>query len=487
MQGDATDPENGAGIPDPEPGSAADAGAVPPPAAGGDDLPEAGSPDAPAAPAVPGPENAQAEQALAEASDAVAEAGALAASPAAEELNPEELLSSGDSIDIPPAPEIPEPDAAILDLIESPPDPPVDEALLASVADDRPSRPAADAGTHLIPASSGSGAPSASSGRAPEDTAPVDSASTAAGVLSPHGAPTAPPNADAAATPPGVPAAPSSPSVPASGAPAPSSDAAGTPGGSPFGGLPAAPPATDLRRGDAAVEDRSYRGWTVAILGFLGLLLVGAIVLIVFLLGQSSRSAAPAPAPTASSSASSSAAPSVAPSRSPSTTRSPAASASPRPTETDTAVTPRPAARCDEVCTALADEAGTRIVSADGAVTWRLADGWETADTNSANAAEVAHAVYTSSVGEVEMTVWSFTGGSAASDRAFERFAQERGTPTSQDTVYDDGRGMRYDYDSATTSAVLWTVGDDPSRSWVMLVEGPAGDEVFQFYLALPL
>ncbi|MEI3844604.1 MULTISPECIES: hypothetical protein [unclassified Microbacterium] len=480
MQGDATDPENGAGIPDPEPGSAADAGAVPPPAAGGDDLPEAGSPDAPAAPAVPGPENAQAEQALAEASDAVAEAGALAASPAAEELNPEELLSSGDAIDIPPAPEIPEPDAAILDLIESPPDPPVDEALLASVADDRPSGPATDAGTHLIPASS------ASSGRAPGGTAPVDSGPTGAGVPSPSSAPTAPPTTDAAATPPGAPAGPSSPSVTASGALA-SSDVSGAPGVSPFGGLPAAPPATDLRRDDAAMEDRSYRGWTVAILGFLGLLLVGAIVLIVFLLGQSSRSAAPAPAPTASSSASSSAAPSVAPSRSPSTTRSPAASASPRPTETDTAVTPRPAARCDEVCTALADEAGTRIVSADGAVTWRLAEGWETADTNSANAAEVAHAVYTSSVGEVEMTVWSFTGGSAASDRAFERFAQERGTPTSQDTVYDDGRGMRYDYDSATTSAVLWTVGDDPSRSWVMLVEGPAGDEVFQFYLALPL
>jgi hypothetical protein len=259
--------------------------------------------------------------------------------------------------------------------------------------------------------------------------------------------------------------------------------------------FPAAPPAPDANTADAdtartddagpvnpylepgTAAPNSYRGWTIGIFTGLAVLLIGAILALVYLLNNvplqlPSSDEKPASASTSSPSAAADAAESDA-------AESDAA---------EPATVSEASGTCDVLCADVAAIVGDSVTGADGVATWRLSAPWRTDDDAAAagSATEATLAEYSSSAGTLTFTVWDFSDDATA-EEAFTEISDQYGEPDETGSVYEDGSGTRHEYDADGSRRILWSVTGEGAHPWVMLVEGPQDDSVFQFYLSLPI
>ncbi|GAB3633120.1 hypothetical protein GCM10027421_24730 [Microbacterium shaanxiense] len=220
-------------------------------------------------------------------------------------------------------------------------------------------------------------------------------------------------------------------------------------------------------------EGNSYRGWTVAIFAGLAVLLIGAIVLMAYLVNNAPLALPSSDETTVASSEDESEPVDT-------TTVTSTSTEAPAP-ETPTTGT-ECAALCDDVAALVGDE----VTGQDG-VTWTLSGSWATVEVVDVAATETVVGRYASSAGDLTFTIWAFDDDGAADD-AFTTLSAERGSPDHSDSVYEDGSGNRDSFLADASETVLWSVTGDNGRPWVMELAGPDADgTVFDFYLALPI
>jgi hypothetical protein len=218
-----------------------------------------------------------------------------------------------------------------------------------------------------------------------------------------------------------------------------------------------------------------YRGWTVAIFSFLVLLLAGAIALVIYLATSTTLNF-----PSFDDASSDDGASTV-------STSSPVADADDLVDPDDLpgvgVVAGQP---CSDFCGQVATAVGARVVGQDGDVDWRIAEPWISEEIAQQGVRERTVGTYSSSVGTLEFTVWSFDDDATALT-GFEAQNLDRGEPTESDTVYADGRGQQNTYVDAAGMTIIWVVADEDGHPWVLQVVGPDDEAVHQFYLALPI
>lgn len=144
---------------------------------------------------------------------------------------------------------------------------------------------------------------------------------------------------------------------------------------------------------------------------------------------------------------------------------------------------------CSDLCTAMSEEIGVR------AGDWTAEADWADAAAD-LGASEAATAVFSSEQGRGTITVLQFETDDEAAQAAVDVRARI-GDPTYETTVFDDGSGIRYDFEGTLISRIVWHLGGAarehvPGRLY--FVEAPAnaaddfsGQAAFQLYLALPL
>jgi hypothetical protein len=262
-------------------------------------------------------------------------------------------------------------------------------------------------------------------------------------------------------------------SAPAPGRPA-ASPVSGTPGVPPAPGSPTAPPifaaeqppaafapaAPFGQATDASASDLSnprggdtYRGWPIVVFIALAALLIAAVIGILVLVNNPPSIAASGGSGTGI----------------------------PEPVTVDEVSESGCSDLCAEISTAVKS-----TITGRGGVVWTTDEDWQDAAAPVASASGATSASFTSTAGELRLSVIAFADDDVVAAAGEELGAQRSEPLTSESSVYDDGTGTSRIYADGAQQAIIWHVPSADAAPRLMLIEGPDDEAVFDFYLALP-